>query len=203
MGALVNSYRDFHVLEACWLHLCSYELNIELILGDSDVSAVPILWHVSLIYSVKHSILSQSSATPMFLLFQYWIICQPDHWDQALNIESMFGHSDVSDVTILDSVSAWSMGSSIEYWVNLRPLRCFYCFNIEWHVSLTIGIRHWILSQCSATPMFPMFQYWMLCQPDPCGQALNIKSMFGHSDVSDVPILDAMSAWSMRSSIEY
>ena len=97
----------------------------------------------------------------MFLLFQYWMTCRPDHWDQALNIESMFSHSDVSDVPILDAMSAWSMWSSIGYWVNLRPLRCFQCFNIECHVSLIHVVKYWISSQSLAAPMLPVFQYWM------------------------------------------
>ena len=97
----------------------------------------------------------------MFPMFQYWMLCQPDPCGQALNIESMFGHSDVSDVPILDAMSAWSMWSSIGYWVNLRPLRCFQCFNIECHVSLIHVVKYWISSQSSAAQMLPVFQYWM------------------------------------------
>ena len=123
----------------------------------------------------------------MFVVFQYWMTCQPEHWDQALNIESMFGHSDFSAVTILD----------------YRPLRCFRCSNIGCYVSLIHAVKHWILGQCSATPMFPMFQYWMLCQPDPCGLALDIELTFGHFDVSSVSILNDMSAWSLGSGIKY
>ena len=178
METCIPSERADSVVQFChWIQVrplwCSKCSNIE--------------WYVSLIYAVIHWIMSQSLATPMFLIFKYWIVCQPDSCSQASTIESIFTHSDVCSVSILDDMSAWTLGSGIEYWVNVRPLRFFCCYNI--------GLP--------ATPMFPMFQYWMLCQPDPCGQALNIKSMFGHSDVSDVPILDAMSAWSMRSSIEY
>ena len=116
--------------------------------------------------------------------------CQPNLFSQEFNIESMFDHSDVSDVPILDAMSAWSMRSSIEYWVNVQPLRCFRCSNIGCYVSLIHVVQHWILSEPSATSMFPVFQYWMPCQPDPCGQVLNIESIFGRSDVTSVSILN-------------
>ena len=68
--------------------------------------------------------LNSSSATLMFQMFQYWMVCQPDLCSHTLNNESIFGHSDVSDIQILDSMSAWFMQSSIDYWVHLHPLRC-------------------------------------------------------------------------------
>ena len=134
----------------------------------------------------------------MFPISQYWMTYQPDLCSQALNIESIFGHSDISAVSILNDMSAWPY-----------------------------GVRHWILSPSSATLMFPLFQYWMTCQPDLCSQTLNIEWIFGHSDVTSVPILNDMSnplnigsifghsdvsavlilnnmsAWLMQSSIEY
>ena len=155
-------------------------------------------WHVSLTCAVMHWILSQCSANPMFLVFQYWMVCQPDQWSQALNIESMFSLSDVSGVSILDGMSAWPVKSCNEYWVDVQLIRCFWCFNIVLYVSLSSAIRHWILSQFSANPMFPVFQYWMVRQPDRGGHALNIESVFSESS-----ILYGMSAWPVRSCIEY
>ena len=134
-------------------------------------------WHVSLTHAVKHWILGRSLATPMFPIYQYWMTCQPDLCNHALNIRSIFGHSDVSAVPILNNifVSPHPYSQvSIEYWVDLRPLRCFQCPNIGWHG-----------------------------QPNPYSQALNIELMFGHSDVSYIPILNDMSAWPMQSGMEY
>ena len=175
METCIPSERAYSVVKFChWIQVwplwCSKCSNIE--------------WYVSLIYAVIHWIMSQSLVTPMFLIFKYWIVCQPDSCSQASTIESIFSHSDVCSVSILDDMSAWTLGSGIEYWVNVRPLRCFCCYNI--------GLP--------ATPMFLMLQYWM---PDSCGQVLNIESIFGHSDFSSVSILNDMSAWPFGSGIEY
>ena len=106
-------------------------------------------WYVSLTFAVRHWILSQCSANPMFSVFQYWMVCQPDLWKTC-----------------------------IEYWVDVQLIWCFRSFNIGWYISLTCAVRHWILSRYLANPIFSVFQYWMVCQPDLWSHTLNIESMF-------------------------
>jgi len=164
---------------------------------------VNIPFHVRLIYTIIHSVLSQCSATPIIPLCQYSISYSPDSNNRPFSIELTFGYSDHSSVSIFPSMSAGYTPSSMQYWVNVRLLWLFLCVNILFHVRLIYTIMHSVLSQCSATPIIPLCQYSISCSSDSNLRPFSIELTFSYCDHSSVAIFPSMSAGYAQWLIQY
>ena len=103
--------------------------------------------------------------------------CQPDPAPQSLSIIWMLCHSDYSNISILDCISAWYMHPLIGYWIMNRPswllLYSMYCqpypapqsFSIRRVIGHSYYLSIWILDSMSAWYVVPLIMYWIINRP--------------------------------------